>query len=119
MKLIVSQSCPTLCDPMGYSPPSSSVHGIFQARILEWVANSFMQEIFLTQGLNSDLPHSGSGSAGKESASNAGTWVQSQGWEEPLEKGMTTHSSRLAWKIPWTEELGRLQSMGSQKVGHD
>ena len=44
------------------------------------------------------------------------TWVQSLGWEDPLEKEMATHSSTLAWKIPWTEEPGRLQSMGSQRV---
>ena len=42
-----------------------------------------------------------------------------RGWEDLLEKEMATHSSALAWKIPWTEELGRLQSMGSQRVGHD
>ena len=47
------------------------------------------------------------------------TWVQSLGWEDPLEKGMATHSSILAWRIPWTEEPGRLPPMGSQKVGHD
>ena len=47
------------------------------------------------------------------------TWVQSLGREDPLEKEMTTHSSTLAWKIPWMEEPGRLQSMGSQRVGHD
>ena len=47
------------------------------------------------------------------------TWVQFLGWEDPLEKGMATHSSVLAWKIPWTEELGRLQSMGSQRAGHN
>ena len=47
------------------------------------------------------------------------TWVQSLGWEDPLEKGKATHSSTLAWKIPWTEELGRLQSMESLRVGHD
>ena len=47
------------------------------------------------------------------------TWVRSLGWEDPLEKEMTTHSSTLAWKIPWTEEPGRLQSMGLQRVGHD
>ena len=47
------------------------------------------------------------------------TWVQSPGQEDPLEKEMATHSSTLAWKIPWTEEAGRLQSMGSQRVGHD
>ena len=47
------------------------------------------------------------------------TWVQSLGWEDLLEKEMATHSSTLAWKIPWMEEHGRLQSMGSQRVGHD
>ena len=47
------------------------------------------------------------------------TWVRSLGWDNPLEKEMATHSSTLVWKIPWTEEPGRLQSMGSQGVGHD
>ena len=47
------------------------------------------------------------------------TWVRSLGREDPLEKEMATHSSTIAWKIPWTEEPGRLQSMGSQRVGHD
>ena len=47
------------------------------------------------------------------------TWVQSLGLEHLLGKGMATHSSILAWKIPWTEKPGRLQSMGSQRVGHD
>ena len=47
------------------------------------------------------------------------TWVWSPGWEDPLEKGMAPHSSILAWRIPWTEEPGGLQSMGLQRVGHD
>ena len=47
------------------------------------------------------------------------TWVQSLGWEDSLEKGMATHSGILAWRIPWTEETGGLQSMGSHRVGHD
>ena len=47
------------------------------------------------------------------------TWVRSLGWEDPLEEGMATHSSILAWRIPWTEEPGGLQSMGSQRVGHN
>ena len=47
------------------------------------------------------------------------TWFQSLSWEDPLEKEMATHSITLAWKIPWTEEPGRLQSMGLQGVGHD
>ena len=50
------------------------------------------------------------------------TWqtrVRTPGGEEPLEKGMATHSNILAWKIPWTEESDKLQSMGPQRVGHD
>ena len=47
------------------------------------------------------------------------TQLPSLGWEDPLEKEMATHSSTLAWKIPWTEEPGGLQPMGSQRVGHD
>ena len=54
---VVLQSCLTLCDPMGCSPPSSSVHGILQARILEWVAILLLQGIFLTQGSNPYLLH--------------------------------------------------------------
>ena len=46
-------------------------------------------------------------------------WVQSLGWEDSLEKEIATHSSILAWKIPWTEEAGRLQSIGSHRVGRD
>ena len=46
-------------------------------------------------------------------------WVWSLGWEDPLEEGMATHSHILAWRIPWTEEPGRLQPMGSQRVGHN
>ena len=47
------------------------------------------------------------------------TWVQFLGWEEPLETEMATHSSTLAWKIPWTEKHSRLQSLGPQRVGLD
>ena len=47
------------------------------------------------------------------------TWVRFLGWEDPLEKEMAIHSSILAWKIPWTEQAGGLQSMGSQRVGHN
>ena len=47
------------------------------------------------------------------------TLVQSLGWEDPLEKEIAAHSSTLAWKIPWTEGLDRLQPMGSQRDGHD
>ena len=54
----------------------------------------------------------------KNSPAMPETWVQSLGWDGPLEKGMATHSSILAWRIPWTEEPGGLQSLGSQRVGH-
>ena len=47
------------------------------------------------------------------------TWFRSLGWEDPLEEGLAAHSSILAWRIPWTEEPGGLQSMGSQRVGYD
>jgi len=59
------------------------------------------------------------GSDGKVSACNMGDQVQSLGQEDLLEKEMATHSSTFAWKIPWTEEPGKLQSMGSQRVGQD
>ena len=47
------------------------------------------------------------------------TWVQFLGWENPLEKRMATHSSIFAWRVPWTEEPSGLQSMDSQRAGHD
>ena len=59
------------------------------------------------------------GSDGKESACKQETWVWSLGWEVPLEKGMATHSSILAWEVPWTEEPGRLPSTGLQTIRRD
>ena len=59
------------------------------------------------------------GSDSKESPAMWETWVRSLGWEDLLEEEMATLSSILAWRIPWTEEPGRLQSMGSQRVRHD
>ena len=58
------------------------------------------------------------GSDGKESACNEGD-MGDLGWEDPLEKRMTTHSSILVWRVPWTEEPGGLESMELQKGGHD
>ena len=55
----------------------------------------------------------------KVSIYNVETWVRALGWEDPLEKEMAIHSSTIAWKIPWTEDPGRLQFVGSQRVGHD
>ena len=88
------QSCPTLCNPRDGSPPGSPVPGILQARTLEWGAIAF-----------SDAKVMGS--------------QKSLGREDPLEKEMAIYSRTIAWKIPRTEEPGRLQSMGSQRVGHD
>ena len=59
------------------------------------------------------------GSDGKEPTCHAGDLGLILGWEDPLEKGVAIHSSILAWKIPWTEDAGRLQSMGSWRMGHD
>ena len=59
------------------------------------------------------------GSEVKASAHKRETWIRSLGWEDPLEKEMATHSSILAWRLPWTEERGGLQSMESQRVGQD
>ena len=97
-----------LCDPTDCSLPGYSVHGIFQAR--DWSGlplsspgadgNSFSNTLVLM-----NFP---GGSDGKASAYNVGDQVWSQGWEDLFEKEMATHSSILAWKIPWTEEPGRL-----------
>ena len=56
---------------------------------------------------------------GREDPLEQETQVRSLDWDDPLEKEMATHSSIVAWEIPWTEERGRLQSVGSQRVGHD
>ena len=59
------------------------------------------------------------GSDGREPDYNAGDLGLIPGWEDPLEKGMATHSSILVWRIPWTEEPGGLHFMGSQRAGHN
>ena len=112
----VAQSCPTLCDPIDGSPPGSSVHWILQARVLEWDAIAF-SDIHTTKFkiiTNKDLPYS------------TGNYLiffnNLNGMGFPIgsaEKAMAPHSSTLAWKIPWTEEPGRLQSMGSRRVGYN
>ena len=55
----------------------------------------------------------------KDTPAKQEIWVQSLGWEDPLEEEMATHSSILAWETSWTGEPGRLQLVGSQRVGHD
>ena len=59
VKVLVAQSCLTLCNPMDYSPPGSSIHGILEAGILEWIAMPFSRGIFPTQGLNPGILHGG------------------------------------------------------------
>ena len=153
----VAQSCPTLSGPMDCSLPGSSVHGISQARVLEWGAIAFSEyspkylercdmapfsekcknltrerstyerirdkcELSLHTHLVlvHQLSHlSSGGSVVKNLPAMQETLVQSLGQEDPLEKGMATHSSILAWRIPWTEEHSGLQSMGLQRVRHD
>ena len=88
----VIQLCPTLSDPMDGSLPGSSIRGIFQARVLEWGAIAF----------SGSLPRT--------------IHIEALYIYILL---MATHSSTLAWKILWTEEPGRMQSMGSLRVGHD
>ena len=140
---VCAQSCLTLCHPIDCSPAGSSVHGILQARILEWVAISSSRESSqprdqshiscMSRQILDCLSHLGNGlwppiyppraSLGAQMVINPPamqeTQVQPQGWEDPPEKGIATHSDVLAWRIPWTEEPGRLQSMGSQRVRQD
>ena len=79
--------------------------------------------MLLTHSTNKCLFCVGPGNPGgtvvKNLPANAGPWTGSLGWEDPLEQEMATCSSILAWKIPWTEKPGRLQSMGLQRIGHD
>ena len=141
------QSCPTLCDPIDGSPPGSPVPGILQARTLEWVAILGLvvknpPENARDAGL---IPGSGRSPGGGNdnplqysclgNPMDGGTWwaavhgvVKSRTQLRDftftfhfhaLEKAMAPHSSTLAWKIPWTEESGGPQSMGSLRVGHD
>ena len=154
----VAKLCPALCNPRdGCSPPSSTIHGVFLARTLEWVAISFSNTYgyihiyvqrytdiwrkspwhlwvdlvlstrnwlvltsmgFTTHGLYV-LPASLVAQRLKHLPLMQETWVRSMGQEDPLEKEMATHSNILAWRIPWMEEPGGLQSTGLQRVGHD
>ena len=112
MKVSVLQSCPTLCDPMNYSLPGSSVHWILQARILEWVDIPFFRGPS-SPGIEPRFPTFEANSLPSEPP--ASPQVKNPpaiqeipfpflDWEDPLEKEMSAHSSILAWKIPWTEE---------------
>ena len=85
---------------MDCSPPGFSVHEIFQVRILEQVEFPVAQAV-------------------KNPPAMKEIRVRSLGQEDPLEKGLATHSSILAWRMPWTEKPGGLWSMGSQRIGDD
>ena len=100
----VAQSCPTLSDPMDYSLPGSSVHGIFQAKVLEWGAIAFSKTLFLILQQHLFFILS--------------TVTQLDLFVLRTVK-MATHSSVLAWRISGTGEPGGLPSMGSHRVGHD
>ena len=96
--------------------PSRNIHGIKDSvsqLYFFYDKNNVSVKIFI---ISMGFPV---GSNGKESACNARDSLNSYVGKIPLEEGMATHSSILAWRIPWTEELGRLQSMGSQRVRHD
>ena len=92
----------------------TAVHGVVESwtRLSNWTE----MNIYWMYAISQDFPGS---SDGKESICNAGDWTQSLGWEDPLEKEMATHSSILAWRIPWREEPGQLQSMGLQRICQD
>ena len=100
----VAQSCPTLCDPMDCSLPGFSVRGIFQTRVLEWVAISFSRGSSWPrdwiQVSRIARRHFTLWATREAQTALWETWVQSLGWEDPLEEGMETHSSILAWRIP-------------------
>ena len=70
-------------------------------------------------GVSRGFPGSSDGKKKKNLPTIQETWVQFLGWEDPLEEEMATHSSILAWRIPWTEEPGGLESTGSQRIGHN
>ena len=106
-----------------------TVHGILQARILEWVALPFSRGYSQPRD-QTQVSHTAEGfftswdtrepqgiCLSKQKTQE--TRVQSLGWKDPLEEEIETHSSFLDWEIPWTEELGRLQSMGLQRVKHN
>ena len=96
-----------LKNPVDRGAWQATVHRV--AKSLTRLSDSF-PSFQITRGFNSQMV--------KYLPTMRETWVRSLGREDPLEKEMATHSSTLAWKIPWTEEHGRLQSMGFQRVGH-
>ena len=118
VSMLVTQSCPTLCDPMDCSPPGSSVGLAFSSpSALPYPRIKPGSHAMQAASLPSKPP--GSPPVVKNAPVMQETWVWSLSQEYPLEEGMATHSSILAWRIPGTKEPGGLQSMGSQRVGHN
>ena len=123
--VLVTQSCPTLCDPMGCSPPGSSVHGILQVWILEWVAVPLSRgsspprdrtQVSCIAGRFFTIWATNEAQANTGDIRDAGS-IPGSG--RPPKEGIATHSSIPAWRIPWTEETGKLQSTGLQSVTQD
>ena len=85
---------------------------------IPWRREWLLTPIFLPAKLNGQRSFPG-GSDGKELTCDVGDLIPSLSWEDPVEEVMATHSSILAWRIPWTEEPGGIQSMGSQRIRHD
>ena len=100
----------------GSSAGKESTCSAGDPRVDSWVRNFSWRKDRLPTPVFLGFP---GGSDGRESTCSAGDLVQSLDWEDLLEEGMATHSSILAWRIPWTEEPGGLQSMGSQRVRHN
>ena len=116
----MAQSCLTLCDPMDCSLSGSSVHGILQARILEWAAIPFSRGS--SQSRDRTQVSRIAGGCFTIWATREDQYILLQYihiLSSKSEKAMAPYSSTLAWKIPWTEEPGRLQSMRSLRFGHD
>ena len=102
--------CSCLENPRDKGAWWAAVYGVAQSR-------TRLKRLSSSSSLSEGFP---GGSVVKNPPSKAGdTWVQSLGQEDPLEKEIATHSSLLAWRIPWIEEPGELESMGSQRVGQD
>ena len=100
--------------------PNNELHSRKKAKTLKGKESNKTFQVKNASPSNYQLkPCFPGGSDSKTSACIAGDWVQSLGQEDPLDKEMATHSSTLAWKIPWMEESGGLQSMGLQRVGQN
>ena len=123
----VAKSCPILCDPVDCSTPGFPVPHLLpdlSLNLPNFMSIESVRPIISGRGetgiyLFPEIGVSLVSQLVKNLPAVQETWVQSLGWEDPLEKEMATHSSILAWKISWTEEPGELQSLGSQRVRHN